>query len=63
MTAESMTRMTPFDWNTFRIVINEVPPFSSFSMMSWPSCREAQSLPPSTVVSSAVPLPSLDLLL
>ena len=35
-----------------------VPPFSSFSIMCFPSCSMTQSLPPSTVVSSAVPLPS-----
>jgi hypothetical protein len=48
--------MTPFDWNTSACVTVAQPPFSSFRT-TLPSLIEAHSLPPATVVSSAVPLP------
>src|SRR5208283_4344991 len=33
MTTESITWITPFDWNTFGIVTIAVPPFSSFTAL------------------------------
>jgi hypothetical protein len=41
------------------MLTSAVPPFSSLTMMCLPSCSITHSLPPSTVVSSGVPLPSL----
>ncbi len=57
-TTESITWITPLDWNTSEMVILDIPPFSSVSITSFPFL-EAVSLPPATVLKTALPLPFL----
>jgi len=54
----STTWITPFDWRTSAMMMSAISPFSSFTVMLDEPFIISHSLPPLTVFSVAVPLPS-----